>query len=94
MLYAISGWFRVNSEAQRQAIHEEFNEHLSQRHPRLRLGGVLRDESGGRAGVLILLEADDKKQAQKFVDSSPYTRAGLYERIDLTALDIEVGSLG
>jgi uncharacterized protein YciI len=94
VLYAIAGWFRPDAEAQRQALHESFNEHLAQRRPHVRLGGPLRDESGARAGVLILLEADAAEQAHSFIAASPYARAGLYERIEVAALDLEVGSLG
>ena len=94
MLFAISGWFRPDSEALRAATHEAFNEHLAQRTPRVRLAGPLRDAACARAGVLILLDARDFEAAQAFLRTSPYTLAGLYERVDVHALSVEVGSLG
>jgi len=94
VLYAITAHFRPGAEPTRQAIHEQYNEHLQQRHPHVRLAGPLRDEEGNRIGVLILLDADDRAQAERFTQASPYTRADLYERVEIASLDIEVGSLG
>ncbi len=94
MLYALAAWFRSDVESQRLALHESFNEHIAQRRPRVRLGGPLRNEAGERVGVLILLDADSRRQAQAFLEASPYAKAGLYARVDVAALDLEVGSLG
>ena len=44
--------------------------------------------------MLILLDADDRAQAERFTQASPYTQANLYERVEIAALDVEVGSLG
>jgi uncharacterized protein YciI len=93
VLYAISAWFRADAEAQRQALHETYNEHLAQRRPHVRLAGSLRNEAGGRAGVLILLEADGPAQVQSYIAASPYAHAGLYERVDVAAIELEVGAL-
>ncbi|HTI65910.1 MAG TPA: YciI family protein [Caulobacteraceae bacterium] len=94
MLYLLKATFKPGVEAQRHAIHDAFSAHIAQSHPRVRLGGSLQDEAGGRVGVLIILEADDRAQAERFVASSPYTKAGLYARTEIERLDLEVGTLG
>lgn len=93
MLFALIGLFRADAEADRERIHEQFNSHLAQPFRHVRLGGSLKDGAGRRTGVLLVVEADTLEQAQAFLDASPYVRAGLYERVELHRLDVEVGRI-
>lgn len=94
MLFALTGRFRPDVEAERDARHEAFGEHIAQRSPRVRMAASIRDAAGARRGAFILLEAEDVAQAQRFLEASPYHQAGLYERVDIDLLEVEVGSLG
>ena len=94
MLFAINATFKPDIEARRLAAHADFSEHLYQPVMRIRLACALHDEAGGRTGVLILIEAHDRAGVEEFVASSPYTKAGLYQRVEIDQADVEAGSLG
>ena len=86
--------FSAGVEPEREHAREAFSEHLAQRGPRVRLGGALTDGQGVRTGILLVVESDSVESVRRFIDSSPYSLAGLYERVEIDCIDIEVGSLG
>ena len=94
MLFAIHATFKPDIEARRLAVHDEFSEHMRQRVLRVRLACALHDDAARRTGVLILLEAEDRATVERFVASSPYTKAGLYDRVEIDQAEVEAGSLG
>ena len=47
------------------------------------LAGPLLDDTGGMRGSLFVVDADDITQAQRFSESDPYRKAGLFERVEL-----------
>ncbi len=91
MLFVMYGRFKPRVEAKRQEIHEQYNEHLSQRATPVRFGGPIYNEHGERAGVLWIVEAPDFEAAQSFLRYSPYEQAGLYEETHLSEIRPEVG---
>lgn len=91
MLFAIHARFKAGVEERRAALRPAFNDHLMQRTLRIHLGGPLRDEEGAITGVLIIMEAPDLGSAKRFVESSPYTKAGLYEAVHIDAFEAEAG---
>jgi uncharacterized protein YciI len=94
MLYAVKTRFRPETEERRAALSAEFSDHIRQPLLHIRLIGALVDETGLRHGILMLMEADDRERVQAFLDQSPFTREGLYERFEIDELLIEAGSLG
>jgi uncharacterized protein YciI len=92
LLYSVYATFKPDSEARRLELHEQYNDHLMQRFIQIRLGGPL-FEDGRRAGVLLLIEADDIEKVRHFVQLSPYEEAGLYESVEIRRLDVEVGRI-
>ena len=60
---------------------------------RMKLGGPLLDANGDMAGSLIVLEAADLAEAQAFNTEDPYTKAGLWERVDVKPFRATIGSL-
>jgi uncharacterized protein YciI len=91
MQFVVAGLFRADAEAEREAIHEAFNEHLAQRAARTHFGGPLYDETGRRTGVLLILEASDWATARHFLAQSPYQAAGLYDWTLVSEIRPEVG---
>ena len=59
----------------------------------LRLGGPMLDEAGGMAGSLLIVDVPDKAAAEAFSADDPYTRAGLWQRVDITAFKATLGNL-
>ena len=51
----------------------------------------LRDESGRRAGMMMIFDVEDHAAAQALVESSPYLKAGLYEDHKLYEYQSEIG---
>jgi hypothetical protein len=93
MLFNIVGHFKAGGadNAARNAL--AFGDHLGQRLNRIPLGGPLRDANGRECGFMVLLEAPNFEDAKRFVDESPNFEAGLYDSIDISQLDLEVGRL-
>ena len=94
MLFAVNATFKPDIEDRRLAAHAEFSEHLGQPVLRVRLACALHDEASRRTGVLLLIEAEDRPAVERFVAASPYTRADLYQRVEIDEATIEAGSLG
>lgn len=59
----------------------------------LKLGGPLLDASGDMAGSLLIVDVADKAAADAFSADDPYTKAGLWQRVDITAFKATLGSL-
>jgi uncharacterized protein YciI len=94
MLFSVIGRFRPGVEVERDALHEQFGDHLRQPLLHIRLAGAVRhSETGERQGVLLLIEADGRQAVDHFLGLSPYALAGLYEQVYVDELVIEAGGL-
>ena len=93
MLYMVTARFKPGMEAQHEALSVEFGEHMRQPLLHIRLLGGLLDDAGARAGVLLMMEADDRSQVDHFLEGSPYKEAGLYRDVEIDSLQIEAGGL-
>lgn len=93
MLYAIMGFFKPGIDPDQPSLAADLNEHLAQPAMQVRLAGFFRDDAGRKTGVMALLEADSIDRARAYLEASPYFTAGLYERCEVVAYDLEVGRL-
>lgn len=93
MLFVVTGMFRADVDPEPASLQAQFNDHLQQTVPRIRLAGYLRDAANRRIGFMGLVEAPDHDLAAAFLRDSPYQRAGLYERIVTAEFDVEIGRL-
>lgn len=94
MLFFGIAYFKQDSASRHAALRSAFTDHLSQPlNPRIRLAGAMLDDAGVQSGIFMILEADSLETARAYVDRSPYKIAGLYERVDITAAQLEVGHL-
>jgi uncharacterized protein YciI len=92
MLFVVAGYLKSGAEERLIDFRNEFNEHLAQ--PPLVAGGALRDRDGKRQGYMGFIEADDIAAAERFLEQSPFTEEGLYERVEVYRYDLEVGAVG
>jgi uncharacterized protein YciI len=60
----------------------------------LRLAGPMLDDAGEMAGSIIFMEADDIATVRAFSADDPYSKAGLFARVDITAFKPTLGKLG
>jgi uncharacterized protein YciI len=91
MLYAWMGFLKPDAGPVPQSVQQETTDFLSQPYIKIHTVGQLRDESGRRAGMMMIFEVSDRETAEKFVAGSPYLQAGLYEEHRLHEYLLEVG---
>jgi uncharacterized protein YciI len=91
MLFAWIGFLKQGSEIIPQDVNAETNDFLQQPYMPIHSVGPLCDESGRKAGMMMVFEADDRAAAEALVENSPYRRAGLYQEHYLYEYRNEVG---
>ena len=79
MLYAWMGFLKADAAPITAELQQLATDFLSQPVIKIHLFGPLRDESGHRAGMLMIFEHDSHEAAKVFVTDSPFLQAGLYE---------------
>ena len=75
----------------RMATREAHLTWARERMDQLKMGGPFLDEAGAMVGSLMIVEADDLAAAQAFSAADPYTRAGLFERVDIRGFRVTLG---
>lgn len=93
-LFALFCVDKPNSLDLRMATREAHLAYVRGFASQLRLAGPMLDEAGEMAGSIILMEADDIAAARAFSADDPYTKAGLFARVDITAFKPTLGKLG
>jgi uncharacterized protein YciI len=91
MLYAWIGFLKPGTEDISPTLQQGATDFLSQPLITIRAAGPLRDESGKRAGMMMVFEHDSREAAESFVADSPYLRADLYADHRLYEFGDEVG---
>ncbi|MBI1394877.1 MAG: YciI family protein [Betaproteobacteria bacterium] len=68
--------------AKARAAHLEY---LTQKKDLLLAAGAVVDDdgTGGHGGVLIV-DTDDRAEAERFIAEDPFTKAGLFEKVTVT----------
>jgi uncharacterized protein YciI len=91
MLYVWMGFLKADAGPVPQSVQEETTGFLAQPLIQIHFAGQLRDESGERAGMMMIFEHDSREAAEALIANSPYLRAGLYETNRLYEYLNEVG---
>lgn len=84
---------KPQSLALRMATREAHLAYAGGFRDQIKLGGPLLDAAGDMAGSLIILDAPDRAAAEAFSAGDPYTQAGLWARVDITAFKASLGQL-
>ncbi|MGD8327204.1 MAG: YciI family protein [Sphingomonadales bacterium] len=66
--------------------------HLEEAGDMLKFAGPLLNADCVPIGSLLMFEAENAKAAWAFLDKDPYSKAGLFERIDLRAVKAVKGA--
>ena len=72
-------------------LQQQISGFLEQPYIPIETAGVLRDAGGGRAGYLLLFEAENRAAAEALVAESPVRHAGLYSQFHLFEFQAEIG---
>ena len=54
------------------------------RHKLLAAGALIDDDGSGGHGGAIILDTDDREEAEDFIANDPFSRAGLFESVSVT----------
>ncbi len=86
MAFVLTCYYRPGAAEARFAHRAEHLDYMIAALPRTIAGGALMGEAGDAIGMLVVLDAPDRAVAERFVADEPYNRAGLFERVELSAL--------
>lgn len=57
--------------------------HVETAMDRYYVAGPLKDSNGATVGSLLIVEAEDERQARAFVESDPYHAAGVWQDVEV-----------
>ena len=92
-LFALMCFDKPGSLALRMANRENHLAYARDHMSMIRVAGPLLDDAGGMAGSMFLIEAEDRATVQAFSSADPYTRAGLFERVEIKGWRVTLGAL-
>ncbi len=68
--------------AEYRAIHLEY--YTAYKDKLLAAGALIDDEDTAAQGSLVIIDTDDRAEAERFIAEEPYTKAGLFAKITVT----------
>ena len=80
-------------DEQRKSLFEAHRAHLRSGMARIVQSGPLfdTDAKGGKRGALVVFEAEDLAEVERFNAADPYVVNGVYDRIELLRWDKTIG---
>jgi uncharacterized protein YciI len=91
MLFAWIAYLKPSAEPIAPGVREQASDFLGQPLMKIHSAGPLCRESGEPAGMMIVFEDENRQSAERFVATSPYLRAELYEDHRLYEYRDEIG---
>jgi len=85
MPYAILTQDKAGSaqlRADTRAVHIEYltaNQHLL-----LAAGALINDDGTGGNGGILIVDTEDRKEAERFINGDPFSKVGLFEKVTIT----------
>jgi hypothetical protein len=85
MPYAIQTVDRRGTAELRATTRASHVDYLTRHKDKLLAAGALIDDdgTGGHGGILIV-DTDDRAEAERFIAEDPFTKAGLFEKVTVT----------
>lgn len=65
-----------------RTVHLEYLK--ANKHKLLAAGAVIDDDGTGGHGGIIIVDTEDRKEAEQFIANDPFTKAGLFETVNVT----------
>lgn len=82
MPYAIQTKDKPGAEKLRSDNRAAHLEYLTKNQELILAGGAITDDDGnGGYGGIIIIDSDDRAEAERFVAEDPFTKAGLFENV-------------
>lgn len=93
-LYVLVCHDKPNSLDLRMANREAHLAYARANLAKVKLGGPLLDAQGDMAGSMLIFEVDDIAKVQAFTDNDPYSKAGLFGRVEILPFKATLGGFG
>ena len=85
MPYAILTTDKPNAGALRAQTRDEHLKYLdANTHRLLAAGAMIGDDGAGGHGGILIVDTDERKEAEAFIAGDPFTKAGLFEKVTVT----------
>ncbi len=85
-MYAIVCFDRPDSASLRDAHRAAHQRFLGENSPKIVFGGPLKNGADGPSvGALIVVDCATREEADSFIGSDPFYRAGVYETVSIRA---------
>lgn len=82
MPYAIQTTDKPGSAEVRAATRAAHLEYLTANQDKLlAAGAVINDDGTGGHGGILIVDTDDRAEAERFINEDPFTKAGLFQSI-------------
>ena len=82
--YVIITRDKSNSLALRNEVRAVHIDYLTaNQHRLLAAGAQIEDDGSGGSGGVIIVDTDDRKEAEDFIANDPFTKAGLFEDVQV-----------
>jgi uncharacterized protein YciI len=92
-LFALICFDKPDSLALRMANREDHLAYARDHLAMIRVAGPLLDDAGNMTGSMFLIDAEERETVQAFNAADPYTRAGLFERVEIRGWRVTLGAL-
>lgn len=89
--FIFHGLDKPGALALRMATREAHLAYVAQNKAAVPFASPLLDEAGDMVGSLIALDLPDRAAAERWHAEDPYTKAGLWQSVDIKVLRIAVG---
>lgn len=85
MPYAIMTVDKPDHLHLRMSAREEHVAYLTaNKHKLLAAGALIGDDGTGGSGGILIVDTDDRKEAERFAAEDPFTKAGLFQNVTVT----------
>ena len=85
MPYVIVTKDKPNSLSLRTEVRAVHLDYLTQHQAKLlAAGALLEDDGSGGTGGVIIYDTEDRAEAERFIQDDPFTKAGLFESVQVT----------
>ena len=85
MPYAIQTLDKPGSAELRASTRPSHVDYLTRNKDKLLAAGALIDDDGGGGhGGILIVDTDDRAEAERFIAEDPFTKAGLFQKVTIT----------
>lgn len=92
MLFMVAAFDKPGMLETRLKVRSEHLDYLKSLGDRIKIGGGMLNEDDQPLGSLLIIEADDRGAVDALLQDDPYSKAGVFERVDIRPWRPALGS--